>query len=134
MKYLDLDGNKISTVPTNLNLSELRVLDLSANHLEDLPALQQFPKIQKIDLTANRIKTLNKFKTSQSLSIISLRGNLLTDLRILGKPMYKDLKFDLEENPVVDKKTHCPFKTPNKSLNWYCNIIVNKPDTAEKLD
>jgi Leucine-rich repeat (LRR) protein len=134
LKYLDLDGNNIKTVTSNVLLSELNVLDLSNNKMERFPTLHQFPKLKKLDLIGNKIKSLEQFGATQNLILISLNKNLLTNLNILAKPIYKKLRLELEENPVVDKKSHCPFKTPNSDLNWYCNRIVNKPDDAERFD
>ena len=134
LKYLDLAGNNIKKVPGNVLLSELMVLDLSNNKMEQVLTLHQFPKLKKLDLDANKISKLNPFIPPSSLSLVSFNTNLLTDVNVLAKPIYKNLRLELQENPVVDTKSHCPFKTPNEDLNWYCNILVNKPDPAEKFD
>ena len=82
----------------------------------------------------SKILTQDIKNYNNSHSFVSFNTNLLTDVNVLAKPIYKNLRLELQENPVVDTKSHCPFKTPNEDLNWYCNILVNKPDPAEKFD
>eukprot|EP00986_Skeletonema_menzelii_P018955 scaffold27037_cov134-Skeletonema_menzelii.AAC.2 len=96
-KLRDLKELDLSSCGTNLNLpdvveiwasfSSLKKLDLNNNQLKMLPqAIENIPSLEILFLSENKFVAIPELNKMKKLRVLSLRGNLITNLSSLNLP------------------------------------------------
>ena len=76
LERLDLAGNKLEILPSNLCFPLLKSLDLGRNNLSFLPSLESCPLLEELNLQSNQITILPDTISSLSkLTELNLSGN-----------------------------------------------------------
>ncbi|KAG7813783.1 hypothetical protein KL921_000057 [Ogataea angusta] len=105
LKHLSLTENKITRISEEAftNLENLSSLDLSYNNLTEIPhsALAKLRNLKSLNLSYNKLVSTKTFpKTLNKLTILNLRGNLLSNLDTLENATSLE-KIDLRQNKLT---------------------------------
>ena len=97
VQFLNLGGNRLTTVPENINYSAIQVMDLSDNLISDFHIKgQTAPNLRRIDLSFNRITDIKQsmFDAAPNLEQLNLDSNKLA-LNISSSVFKGTLKLEL---------------------------------------
>lgn len=129
LKLINLEGNQIKSLNSQLLPKSLTVLLMPLNQIKDLPKLTDFPSLMKIDFSGNVIRSLKDLKIPNKNMTLVLAGNHISNIDILNSPGYLETVPTLYGNPINPKK--CPQDSKNVDLAYYCEGANNGYSTGE---
>ncbi|CAF3297196.1 unnamed protein product [Rotaria sp. Silwood2] len=132
---LDLSSNKLISIPSLMNFSEMREIDLKNNLIEEITnnIFNNMANLWRIDLSNNRIRNIEPDSfVGIDLIELELNTNLLTSLETLTNdnkiisflnPLNKSLAFFGISNNLIDNLNPLKYMTNLDNITSCCNQI-----------
>ena len=103
LKFLFLEGNKLTDVKGLENLTQLKVLAIENNQLTDVKGLKKLTQLTTLQLFNNQLADVKGMEKLKQLKYLNLRNNRLTSVKGLEN-LAKLERLFLEGNQLTDVK------------------------------
>ena len=103
LKFLFLEGNKLTDVKGLENLTQLKVLAIENNQLTDVKGLEKLTQLTTLQLFNNQLADVKGMEKLKQLKYLNLRNNRLTSVKGLEN-LAKLERLFLEGNQLTDVK------------------------------
>ena len=125
LQSLELIGNRLLTLPTELRLLPLTSLDVSNNFIEKSVDLEQLSSLKKLHINSNLIEYL---KLPSSLEFINLSNNIIKQFHYQNNSLEKIICEDIEHITISSPKLHtlhCSTFDINLNRHHIAHLYIN---------
>ncbi|KAL7624497.1 Protein nud1 [Parahypoxylon ruwenzoriense] len=101
VRNLRVTNNHLSELTAWGHLMNLQYVDVSNNQINSLHAFRDLVHLRSLRADNNHITSLDGIKLHDSLQVLRVRGNLLSEVNLDGTRLQRLAELDLEDNQII---------------------------------
>ena len=118
LNSLAMNNCNLYEVPKLNNTQSLIFLEIENNNLNSF-SVTDLPDLYMLSLHGNYLEEIPKFYDMANLKYVTITRNKIFSFE--NHDINPEITFDLDYNPIEEKKPICPKDSPNASIRKFCN-------------